>query len=143
MVKSPKMYFYDTGLASFLLNISDAEQFSIHHMRGGLFENFIILEFLKYRYNKGFQPDLYFWRDHKGKELGIILETPKGVFPYEIKSGKTFSYDYFSNLDYWNKISGEKSAKNTVIYGGSETIVLSDKMAIAWTDLNLVFESVS
>lgn len=98
LVKSPKLYFYDVGLASYLLGIENEKQVFRDPLRGNLFENLIIIEFLKYRFNKGKKSNLYFYRDSKGLEVDLIYEAGRNIFPIEIKSGATVSEDYFKNL---------------------------------------------
>ncbi|KAA6323636.1 hypothetical protein EZS27_026941 [termite gut metagenome] len=90
MVKAPKLYFYDTGLACSLLDIRDVEQIPTHFLRGGLFENLVINEFIKESLNKGQAPQLYFWRDKTGNEIDLLQIVGNKQYAYEIKSGATF-----------------------------------------------------
>ena len=119
LVKMPKLYFYDTGLAVALLGITQQSQLTHHPVRGALFENFIITELLKNRWNKGLPGNLYFWRDNTGHEIDIISDDGDMLYPVEIKSGKTITSDYFKGLDYWQKISGQGGG--SVIYGGDQS----------------------
>jgi hypothetical protein len=89
LVKAPKLYFIDTGLAAWLLGIRDKEQIAFHAQRGALFENLVITEFLKGRFNRGRQADICFWRDSKGLEVDLLLEEGLELTPVEIKSGQT------------------------------------------------------
>jgi predicted AAA+ superfamily ATPase len=118
LVKMPKLYFYDTGLATALLSISGQSQLPQHPLRGALFENFIITELLKNRLNKGLTSNLYFWRDNTGHEIDVLQENGDRLFPIEIKSGKTITADYFKGLQYWQKISGQTGG--AVIYGANQ-----------------------
>jgi predicted AAA+ superfamily ATPase len=93
VVKSPKIYFTDTGLASFLLGIRTASQAARDPLRGGLYENLIILEILKSRYNRGIRPELYFFRDSHGNEVDLLIREERKLLPVEIKSSATFSPD--------------------------------------------------
>jgi len=136
LVKMPKLYFYDTGLACSLLGIKKQEQLSLHFNYGSLFENFIINEFLKYALNKGEMAENYFWRDKSGNEIDLIVESGNLLVPIEIKSGKTFSNDFFKNLKYWNKLSGKKPADNFVIYGGDKSFDLTDGMVLSWKEMH-------
>lgn len=95
IVKTPKLYFYDTGLASALLN----------PYRGNLFENLVIVEFLKCRYNRGKSNNLFFWRDNSGNEIDLIIEKGNDQVPVEIKSGQTLSEESFKGIRYWNKLT--------------------------------------
>ena len=118
IVKMPKLYFYDTGLACALLGFSAAAQLQHHPLRGNLFENFIITELLKQRLNSGKTNNLYFWRDNTGHEVDVLLEANGTLYPVEIKSGETITPDYFKAINYWNKISGNTTG--TIIYGGNQ-----------------------
>lgn len=118
IVKMPKLYFYDTGLVCALLGIQHAGQLDYHHMTGALFENMIISELIKSRYNKALNSNLFFWRDNVGHEIDILVENPVENFPVEIKFGKTITPEFFKGLLYWQKIS--KTASGAVIYGGQE-----------------------
>ncbi len=120
LIKMPKLYFYDTGLLSYLLGIKEASQIQVHFAKGALFENLIIAELAKQFYHSGREPSLYFWRDHKGKEIDLLIEKVDKIIPIEIKSGVTKSQDYFNNLDYWNRISGHDPKDSYVVYAGSE-----------------------
>jgi len=136
LVKMPKLYFYDTGLAVALLSITRQEQLPQHPLRGALFENFIITELLKNRLNKGLPNNLYFWRDNTGHEIDIIQERDGHLFPIEIKSGNTITSDYFKGLDFWNKISGQKNG--AVIYGGNQPQKRSNSFEVfSWNDIPL------
>lgn len=116
IVKMPKLYFYDTGLASTLLGIQNSEQLDTNPYRGALFENFVIAELIKKSFNKAQPHRIYFWRDNTGHEIDVILESANSLFPIEIKSGKTITSAYFSGLSFWNRISQQEGG--TVIYGG-------------------------
>lgn len=119
IVKMPKLYFYDTGLASALLGIENKEQLSLHPFRGALFENMVVLEFLKNRFNHGKTNNLFFWRDNVGTEIDLLIENTKGLVPIEIKSGQTITDAYFKSLTTWCKISGINTGY--VIYAGNQT----------------------
>lgn len=122
IIKSPKLYFYDTGLACNLLGISSAEQMSTFYMRGALLENLVINQFVKDALNMGMTPDLTYWRDSQGHEIDLI-STANGIMTaYEIKSGATFHKDFFKNLTLWGGISGTPADRLNVIYCGNETL---------------------
>jgi len=116
IVKMPKIYFYDTGLAAALLSIENAGQLAFHPFRGNLFENMIVLEFLKSRYNDGKSNNLFFWRDNVGHEIDLLLEAGISPLPVEIKSGATVSDEFFKGILFWNKMTGTDGG--FVIYGG-------------------------
>ena len=118
IVKMPKLYFYDTGLACALLGFTDEAQLLHHPLRGSLFENFVITELLKQRLNTGQTNNLYFWRDNTGHEVDVLLDADGILYPVEIKSGETITPDYFKAIHYWNKIS--ENTSGTIIYGGNQ-----------------------
>jgi len=134
LVKMPKLYFIDTGLASSLLEIQSENQLSTHYLRGALFENFIISEFIKTRLNHGLRNNCYFWRDNKGMEIDCIIESGNRLTPIEIKSGNTFNQDFFRNLNYWNKLSGNPVKSSYVIYGGDSYQDTKDGTLLSWKD---------
>lgn len=118
VVKMPKIYFYDTGLASALLGVQNSQQLDLHPFKGSLFENMVIVELLKNRFNQGKSNNLFFWRDNNGNEVDVILENGVQLFPIEIKSGQTIQDDYFKGIHYWNKIL--QQSNGYLIYGGKE-----------------------
>ncbi len=134
IVKTPKLYFYDNGLVSTLLGIKNVEQLQTHPLRGSLFENFIISELLKEKYNKAGNYDLYFWRDNTGHEIDVLMETGQKLIPLEIKSGQTITNDYFKNLRFWKRISGTRNGY--VVYGGDQSQHRSDGInVVPWDKL--------
>jgi len=138
LVKMPKLYFMDTGLASALLEIQSEHQLSTHYLRGVLFENFILAEFLKNRFNKGLRNNCFFWRDNKGVEIDCIMETGSRLTPVEIKSGNTYTPDFFRNLTYWNKLAGNPKENAYVIYGGDISRDTNDGKLLAWREINKI-----
>lgn len=134
LTKSPKLYFSDTGLACNLLGIANADQLSTHYALGPLFENFVIAECYKQRLAGGKRDGLYYWRDHKGLEIDLLIEDGQDLKTYEIKAGRTANTSYFTNLEHWNKISGSK-AKGTVIYGGDIAQSTSAGVLKSWKEL--------
>jgi len=138
LIKSPKLYFYDTGLASYLLNIRDKTQLSTHYLKGSLFENIVILEFLKYRFNQGLQSDIFFWRDNKKNEIDCIVDKIEPI-AIEIKSGKTFTKDFLKMRKYWQNISAIENNDFSLIYGGDESFSFQGTNIYSWKDLNTLF----
>lgn len=129
IIKSPKLYFCDTGIACSLLGIETVNQLSSHYMKGHLFENGIIIDYIKNRLNRGLQPNCTFWRDKTGHEVDCILEEGDKMTAIEIKSSQTISSDDFANLNYWNKLM---PSKNVVVYGGKESQNRSNGTVIGW-----------
>ncbi|HUU39445.1 MAG TPA: ATP-binding protein [Desulfatiglandales bacterium] len=135
LVKMPKLYFIDTGLASSLLEIRSESQLSTHFLRGALFENLIISEFIKLRLNNGLRSNCYFWRDNKGIEIDCIIENGNHLTPVEIKSGNTFNQEFFRHLDYWNKLSDNPAKNSYLIFGGDSSRNTKDGILLSWRDL--------
>ena len=119
LTKTPKIYFYDTGLAAYLLGIADENQLQTHPLRGALFENLVINEMLKECYNKGKDNNLYFYRDKSQREVDIIQWNGLHLSAYEIKSGSAYKTDYFKNIDYLKSLLNDKITRSAVIYDGS------------------------
>lgn len=118
LVKMPKIYFYDTGLASSLLGIESPSQLVLNSMRGSLFENAVIVDFLKRRYNNGKSNNLYFWRDNTGNEIDLVLAGDSKKIPVEIKSGQTISNEFSKGILFWNKITDSNGG--FIIYSGED-----------------------
>jgi predicted AAA+ superfamily ATPase len=121
LVKMPKLYFYDAGLAAWLLGIRTSEQMETHPLRGNIFETFVLSELIKSRLNRGDLPALYFWRDSNGNEIDVVAEQGVRLMPIEIKSGKTLTRDSFTGLEKWLTLAGKAAMAPALIYGGSET----------------------
>lgn len=138
LVKMPKLYFYDTGLASFLLGIQNEKQLETHYLIGSLFENFVIAEIVKYHCNRGLSPNLFFWRDKLGREIDCIVDTGKKIITLEIKSGKTITEDFFKGLNYWNDISNGISFP-FIVYGGSAQQKRTNATVLPWNKLLEIF----
>ena len=119
LVKTPKLYFYDTGLASWLMGINTVEQLDVHPLRGALFENLVVCEMMKRSLNAGDQPRLFFYRDRRQHEVDLLEEQADGtVHAYEIKSGATYRQDFFTQLSYLRSVLGEKLTLSQVLYDG-------------------------
>jgi predicted AAA+ superfamily ATPase len=118
LVKNPKIYFYDTGLACFLLGIENEQQLKSHPLRGSLFENLIVLEFMKQRFNTGKNSNLYFYRDKSQREVDIVQEFGDKYHAYEVKSAKVFHKDFLTNLQYLKSIMKDSLTVTQVIYDG-------------------------
>lgn len=116
VVKMPKIYFYDTGLAVSLLGIEKLEQLPLHPFRGSLFENLIVVEMLKQRFNKALKSNLSFWRDNVGHEVDLLLQNGNVLTPVEVKAGQTVTADDFKGLEFWEKIN--PGVNRYIVYGG-------------------------
>lgn len=134
VVKAPKLYFYDTGLACSLLRINSHSLLIQHPFKGALFENFIISELLKNRYNKGQRSNLYFWRESAGYEIDVLLDEGLHTLPIEIKSGQTIHSEWLKGIKYWQKITGQSGG--IVFYGGTENQARSEQIYIkSWQNV--------
>ncbi len=137
IIKSPKLYFYDTGVACSLLRIGSAEMLKTHYLYGSLFENMVISDILKQFYNLGKQPNIYYWRESNGTEVDCILElTSTSRIAIEIKAGQTFSKDYLRNL----KKYPDSTAKKVVVYAGEEPIKTGEFSLLPWSGITNIVE---
>ena len=134
LIKTPKLYFYDVGLVSYLIGIEHASQISTHPLRGALFENAAVVEALKHRYNQGRRSNLSFFRDVRGLECDLFYESGNDIGAFEIKSGATIASDYFNSLNQVAKLLPKISTK-TVVYGGSDRQSRRDGEAVPLTAL--------
>ncbi|MBA3752370.1 ATP-binding protein [Candidatus Dependentiae bacterium] len=131
VIKSPKIYFVDTGIACSLLNIRSPQELFSHYLRGGLVESYIISDLYKQYYNCDRRPSLYFWRDLQGNEIDCVIEESLFGALIEIKAGKTVTSDYFKHFSHWKNIT-ELTTKNYVIYGGADIQNRSEAMVLSW-----------
>lgn len=138
LVKSSKLYFYDTGVACSLLGIREEDQIHLHYMKGALFENLIINEFIKRNFNRGENRQPYFWQDNHGKEIDCLLVNGERVTPIEVKSGKTMSTSYFDNLKYWRSLAALPEDQGFVVYGGEQSMQTSAGTFISWQHLDRI-----
>ena len=130
LVKSPKLYFYDTGLVCRLLGIATPEQLALHPQRGAIFESFAVAEIMKKNHNAARFAQCFFWRDSAGHEVDIVLEEGSRLVPAEIKSGRTVASDFFDGLRRWGGLSGVK--KGVLIYGGEESYDREEFHVVPW-----------
>jgi predicted AAA+ superfamily ATPase len=134
LVKTPKLYFHDPGLAAWLLNIQDPDHLSTHPLRGSLFECLVAGELLKARYHRGLPSNLYFWRNNTGDEVDLIVDHGDELFPVEIKSGQTLNADMFSGLDRWRGIT-KSTTGGCLVYGGDESLRRRGTRIVSWRDM--------
>jgi len=132
LIKSPKIYFYDTGLAASLLGLESSMQLSTHYLRGELFENLIIAEYLKKEFSKGKEPQIYFWRDSNQNEVDLLIETDGMLHAIEIKSGATLNDNYFKGLIQFQQISNIDKSSMAVVYGGDADYSTKNGKFISW-----------
>jgi predicted AAA+ superfamily ATPase len=120
IIKSPKLYFYDTGLLCHLLGIREAAQISTHPLRGALFENHVVSETAKAYLHHRRTPPLFFWRDRTGHEIDLVIDDAGFLYAVEIKSAQTLSGDMLDSLLWWSRLAGQPADTATLIYGGNE-----------------------
>jgi uncharacterized protein len=135
LVKSPKLYFYDVGLACWLLGLRTADQVARDPLWGGLFENFIIMEAMKDRLNAGESAEMYFYRDSEGNEVDLLLPAGGRLHAIEIKAGATVNSDYFRGLKTFAAHHPQAISGGGVVYGGVQSQSRSDWPVHSWLDL--------
>ncbi|MCF6239092.1 MAG: ATP-binding protein [Candidatus Marinimicrobia bacterium] len=141
LIKSPKLYFYDTGLVAWLLGIQDGDQIMTHSMRGALFETWVVAELIKGRCNRGLRSNLFFWRDSSGNEVDVLAEQGEQLVPVEIKAGRTISVDYFSALNKWSSLAGVVAGPASLVYAGDDYQKRKAATVIPWQDISLLAET--
>ena len=132
LVKTPKIYFFDTGLLCNLLGILETGHLRYHPQRGSIFENLVVAEAMKERLNQGRKPNLYFFRDRSGFELDLIVDEGQRLDAVEIKSGKTVTGEFFQELNRWKDIAGDLAGKTWLIYGGEEKHLRQGHHVLPW-----------
>ena len=132
LVKTPKLYFCDTGLACYLLDIESSEQLARDKMRGPLFENFVVMEALKHRFNAGRESNLFFYRDSNRNEIDLLLFTQQKIDGYEVKSSSTFHPDFTSKLAKMNEYVSGDIGRRAVIYNGTLENSQSEVQLFNW-----------
>ena len=135
LIKSPKLYFVDVGLAAYLIEIENPRQLRRHPLRGALFETFVVSEILKQRFNAVRSSHLYYFRDNIGNEIDLVLESAGGVSAVEIKAGETVADDFFKGLRYYKKINPSGAKRMALIYGGRTSHKEKNVEVISFRDL--------
>ncbi len=126
LIKSPKLYFYDVGLAAYLLGIESIKHVERDPLRGNLFENMVIAELVKRRFNQGREHRLSYYRDSNGNEVDVLYRDGKDVIPIEIKASSTFSGDFLKGLRYLRRQFPENTPRSYLVYAGDEAEALDD-----------------
>jgi len=136
IIKAPKLYFYDTGVACSLLGINSAKQITSHAAKGPLFENMMVIELLKKRLNNGLTDNLYYWRDKTGNEVDVLVDHAGKLTAIELKAGETISSDYFKGLNYFVSLV-EANIQQWLVYGGSQEQKRNNGILVKpWNELN-------
>lgn len=139
LIKSPKLYFYDTGLVCSLLGLDASSQVALHYMKGELFENMIISEYYKKTFASGREAKAWFWRDNNQNEIDLLIEKGGLLHPIEIKSGETMQSKYLNTAVWFKNIADIPTAQGTVIYGGNTDFSGSQGSFISWKNVRSVF----
>ncbi|MBI2193754.1 MAG: ATP-binding protein [Planctomycetes bacterium] len=132
LIKSPKLYFLDTGLLCYLLQIRAPGELFQRAERGAVFESFVVSELFKNFVHRGEPAHLYFWRDATGHEIDVIIDRGAELIPVEVKSGQTVASDSFDNLVFWRRLTGDANAPSALIYGGDQGFVRSGVSTYPW-----------
>jgi predicted AAA+ superfamily ATPase len=132
LVKTPKLYFYDTGLLSHLLRIKAPKELHTHSIKGNLFENMIIVESLKRIYHKNESIDLWFWRDSKGNEVDLLYYISQTLYATEIKASQTIMQNQFKGLAYFESLLNHKDIVKQLVYAGEENQERKQVNVISW-----------
>ncbi|MBU4333680.1 MAG: DUF4143 domain-containing protein, partial [Candidatus Omnitrophica bacterium] len=141
ITKAPKLYFYDVGLAAYLLGIETVKQMQRDPLRGSLFENLVVIEFLKRQYEEVSRSNLSFFRDSNQNEVDLILPSGNDLWAVEIKSGQTIASDFFKGLNYFKGVNKEEHLKNFVVYGGDQIQKRSFAQVVPWDELDTIFSA--
>ena len=134
IIKTPKLYFYDTGMLCSLLRIRDTDMLATHPLRGNIFENWVISEQMKYYFNSGEQPPLYFWQDAKGHEVDIVIDKGDYLYPIEVKSSYTFHPKFIKNSKYLFNLQHQQRTPplGECIYAGDSEMSFQDFSVRSW-----------
>jgi len=136
LIKSPKLYFYDTGVVCSLLKLTDQKMVRTNYLYGSLFENLVISEILKHQYHQGKQPSVYYWRESNGIEIDCIIEQGNNkLMALEIKGGQTFTKDYLKNLRNFTKAETNITINKAIVYAGEQSANLDSIRLIPWSKL--------
>ena len=138
ILKSQKIFFLDTGLVCFLLNIQNLAQLEQHYLRGSIIETFYISEFLKSAYNHRSPVNFYYWRTNHKKEIDLVIEANE-LYAVEMKGGQTLRKEYFATLEYWRELAGVPENNCALVYGGEHDDVYSKMPVIAWNRIQNYF----
>ena len=138
IIKSPKLYFYDTGLVCSLLNIQDTTQLNTHFAKGALFENMIVVELLKQYIGDSKNTAFYFWQDSNMREIDLIIEESNRLKAIEIKSGKTLHSDFFKNLTMFQELAKAENVLSFLVYGGDMAQNRTNAEVLPWHQVNSI-----
>lgn len=132
LVKTPKLYFYDSGLLCHLLKIKTSEALLKNRLKGNIFENMVIAEFQKQNYHNYLNNKYYFWQDSHANEIDLLQPTDEGFSVFEIKATQTVTPDLFKNMNKFEVTASSRKVEKTLIYGGSENQKRSEYKVLSW-----------
>jgi len=136
IVKQPKLYFFDSGLLCALLDIQSPQQLDSHYLRGNVFENLIISEYIKSSLHAGRRPNVFFWRNSTGHEIDLMIEADARLWAVEIKSGETLNEDFFKNLRYFKRISSAPDECFYLVYSGERNFSRKYGQVVGWQSIS-------
>ncbi len=143
LIKTPKIYFWDVGLAAYLLGLEEEKQVHRDPLRGNLFENMVVAEMFKQTYHTGVRPRLFFYRDSTGNEVDLVLERGHDLALIEVKSGQTVTKHFFQGLTRFSKVARERIRGGVVVYGGTKRQTRTDWEVWPIKDIGTLFERIS
>ncbi len=144
LIKTPKLYFCDPGLAAWLVGIRQPSHLTAHPLRGALFENWAMTEMLKARLHRGLRPSLYFLRDKEGHEIDALIQSgPATIQAIEIKSGSTVASDFFDGLDFWRQQLPNVKLQPWLIYGGDTPQPRERGTVLPWSNLTPLLQALA
>jgi len=138
LLKTPKLYFLDSGLAAWLVGIRSADELLHYAQRGPLFETWVMAELLKGRLNAGEPPNIYFWRDRRGLEVDFLLERGERLLPVEAKSGRTLGGDFFRGLSRFRELAAHAGEAGFVVHGGDRVERRRAGVALPWREIDVL-----
>ncbi len=142
LIKTPKLYFCDPGLASWLVGIREPGHLAVHPLRGGLFENWVISELAKEQANRGENPAVHFWRDKEGHEVDAVVQSGGALHGIEIKAGRTVAGDFFDGLDFWRRQKSRSVIRPWLVYGGEAGQTRERGTVIPWREIGTMLDAI-
>jgi hypothetical protein len=143
VIKAPKLYFTDVGLAAYLLDIEKASHISRDPLRGHLVENLSVMELYKYRHNRGLEPNIYYYRDSQQNEVDVIIKQGNLLTPIEIKSAQTFDTSFLKGIKYFKKLAGERINKSFLVYSGDVIQTVSDIQLLNYRNVTSIYDQIA
>ncbi|MCH5597724.1 ATP-binding protein [Niabella ginsengisoli] len=137
LIKTPKLYFYDTGLLCHLLKIKTAKAMTTNRLKGNIFENMVVAEFFKKNNHQYLHEEFYFWQDSNANEIDLLLATEDGFAAIEIKATQTITQETFKNLDKFEKTASPNNVSKTLVYGGAENQKRSKYRVLSWQNISI------